>query len=368
MHLYTTAFLLSAAAWPWAKQPEYQDKVTDVLGTLSADMKRGIALYQQASASALRAQQDVIWQEGSTTLLRYPQGKADRKVPILLVPSLINRRDVLDLDEGHSFTQFLVAQGFDVYTLDWGAPDHGERDFRVDDYIAHRLIPALETLHTKTKQAAHVIGYCMGGTIAAGAIATLKDQQALVRSLTMLAAPWDFHAGDAMMTLRMRAYLGTAEAVMNAKSVLPVDWIQMLFASIDPLFAFNKFRAYAAMDPASDEARRFVIVEDWLNDGVDLVAPAARQALQEWYVDNQPINGVWSIGADLVDTGRIAAPVLVVAASGDRLVPAASARAFMQGQGNVTTISPNIGHIGMMASSRARDEVWQPVADWLKDQ
>jgi polyhydroxyalkanoate synthase len=170
-----------------------------------------------------------------------------------------------------------------------------------------------------------------------------------------------------MAALRMKAYLASAEAVLHAKGVLPVDWIQMLFASIDPLFAFNKFRAYAAMDPASDEARRFVIVEDWLNDGVVLTAPAARQALQQWYIDNEPVNGVWTIGADLVDTAHIDIPVLVVAATGDRLVPEASAKAFMAGSDKVTQLGPDIGHIGMMASNRAVDEVWRPVAGFLAE-
>ncbi|HEY8964410.1 MAG TPA: alpha/beta fold hydrolase, partial [Alphaproteobacteria bacterium] len=330
MHLYTTAFLLSAAAWPWAQQPEQKEKIEHILSGLSAEMKRGMQSYMDAPQTAQRVQQEEIWRAGSSTLLRYPAPKSDDKIPVLLVPSLINRVDILDLDAGHSFTQFLVDAGYDVYTLDWGVPGVDERQFRIDDYISQRLAQALKILQQTTREPAHVIGYCMGGTIAAGAISILKNQTQWVRSLTMLAAPWDFHAGDDMATLRMKAYLTSAEAVLLAKNVLPVDWIQMLFASIDPLFAFNKYRSYAAMDKESDAARRFVIVEDWLNDGVDLAAPSARQALQEWYIDNQPINGVWSIGADLVDTANISVPVLVVAASGDKLVPEISARAFMQ--------------------------------------
>jgi len=364
MHVYVTAFMLSAAAWPWARKPEYHDKVIGVLADLSAGMKQGLQDYQNAFHKAHRMQQHVIWQEGSTRLLLCPQKKPGRRPPVFLVPSLINRADVLDLDAGHSFTAFLMDRGFDVYTLDWGAPQDAETAFTIDDYILSRLNPALGFLQQKTGQASHVIGYCMGGTIAAGAISVLKDQKKLVRSLTLLAAPWDFHAGDALVKPRMHAYLANAEPVMLAKGVLPVDWIQMLFASIDPLFVFNKFRAFAAMDKNTDEARRFVIVEDWLNDGVNMTAPAARQALQEWYIDNQPFNGVWTIGKGLVDTALIEPPVLVVAATGDRLVCEASASAFASR--HTTTITPDIGHIGMMASNRAIAEVWQPVADWLK--
>ncbi len=286
-------------------------------------------------------------------------------VPVLLVPSLINRHDILDLDTGHSFAAYLASKGFDPYILEWGQPQEAERMFSVNTYIIERLQPALTYLQAQ-KGKPHVIGYCMGGTMAAGALATLTNHQNQARSLTLLAAPWDFHAGDKAMPLRMSAFINAAEPVMEATQMLPVDWIQALFASIDPLFAFNKFRAFAEMDKESPQARRFVMVEDWLNDGVDLAAPAAKQALQEWYVENQPYNGVWTIGANIVEITKLKLPTLVVAAANDKLVPKDSALAIMQQIESCQSLSPEIGHIGMMASPRAVKAVWEPVIEWLQ--
>ena len=67
---------------------------------------------------------DVVHRENKWQLLRYrarPEGLALR-TPVLLVPSLINRHYVLDLQPGKSFVEFLVARGHDVYIIDWGKP------------------------------------------------------------------------------------------------------------------------------------------------------------------------------------------------------------------------------------------------------
>lgn len=355
LHLFTTACLLSAAAWPMAADPARKDAVLKLVSDMTADMMKGLDAYRASGAKADRTQHTCVWQEGSSRLLQI----ANKGDPVLLVPSLINRADILDLDNQHSFAAFLVGEGYAPYILDWGPPTADEAAFTIDDYVIRRLYPALGQLKNP-----HVIGYCMGGTMAAGAIAALADQSN-IRSLTLLAAPWDFHAGDAGLATRMQAFHASAQGVMTATQTLPVDWIQALFASVDPLFAFNKFRTFAGMDPLSDEARRFVIVEDWLNDGVDLTAPAANQALQNWYVQNEPHNGVWTLGSRLVDAANIKAPTLVVAACGDRLVPAPSALAIMQQIAGAQSLTPDIGHIGMMASDRAKEQVWRPIAAWL---
>ncbi len=356
LHLFTTACMLSAAAWPVAADPDRREDVIKLVGEMTAAMMRGLEAYQTSPLKAQRAQHKSVWSSGTTRLL---QAGGDG-IPVLIVPSLVNRYDILDLDARHSFVAYLAGQGFAPYILDWGAPGPAEKTFTVDDYITRRLYPALAQLARP-----HVIGYCMGGTMAAGAVAALADQSN-IRSLTLLAAPWDFHAGDPNMPLRMSSYAVSASAVMDATGTLPVDWIQALFASIDPLFAFNKFRSFADLDQTSEKARRFVIVEDWLNDGVDLTAPAAAQALNQWYVANEPHNGVWTIGKNLALASNIAVPTLVVAAGNDKLVPAPSALAIVRQIDASQSITPGIGHIGMMASDRAPGDVWQRVAGWLK--
>jgi len=361
LHLLNTMNMLATAAWPFAAMPEARNKIMDAISDMTRDMMDGIQAYRTSPHHAARPDYDALWESGSVRLLRpYADAKG---APVLVVPSLINRFHILDIEDGHSFIACLRDRGFNPLIIDWGTPDGAERSFNIDTYIMDRLSPAL-AFAARTFGPVHMVGYCMGGTLAVAA-ASLSPQH--VKSLVALAAPWDFHAGDDTIAQRMRAFCVGAEGVMNAQGVLPVDWIQALFASIDPLFAFNKFRNFAKVAPDADEARRFVLVEDWLNDGVDLAAPAARQALLQWYGDNEPASGVWTLGAHLVDATRIDTPALIVAAGDDRLVPEESAMALARAIDGAQHICPAIGHIGMMASNRAREEVWAPVAAWLAE-
>lgn len=356
--MHTAACMLAAAATPIAQDPDHKTNIETLISSLAGNMKKGMDAYRASPHQAERPPQDIIWQSGSTTLERYPQNGAGQGAPILLIPSLINRADILDLDKTISFTRFLAQQGFDVYTLNWHAPSQAEVDFSLNDYIEKRIIPALS--HIKGKP--HIIGYCMGGTLAA-ALGAIKPNA--IKSLTLLATPWDFQQPDKTLSLRMQAFLMSATPVMATKGELPPDWIQLLFTTIDPLFAFNKFVKFANLDALSDDARRFVIVEDWLNNGVPLTANAATQALNEWYIQNQPASGVWTVGKHLITEDAITTPVCLIASSVDRLVPFESANAFMQQNESVTRITPPLGHIGMMTSSRAKTLVWEPLSAWL---
>jgi len=360
LHLFTTACMLTAAAMPLAADPQHKDRVLTLVDQMTGDMMEGLKAYRAWPCTKKTRTHDVLWEEGSTRLLRMPGGAAKTGDPVLLVPSLINRFDIMDLDPQHSFAAYLAGQGYDVYILDWGAPGKDETAFTIDTYITQRLYPAFAKLGNP-----HVIGYCMGGTMAAGAIAAAYGKYD-PRSLTLLAAPWDFHAGDQTMKMRMNAFALSAGPVMETTRTLPVDWIQALFASIDPLFAFNKFRSFAKMEKDSQEARRFVMVEDWLNDGVDLTAGAANQAMQQWYIENQPANGVWTLGKGIADASYIKTPTFVVAAGTDKLVPKDTALAIGKQIVAAQTYIPDIGHIGMMASPRAAKAVWQPIAEFLK--
>ena len=78
---------------------------------------------------------DVVHRENKWRLLRYRARAAGRAfaTPILLVPSLINRHYVLDLIPGKSFAEYLVAQGWDVWVIDWGTPGDEDRVVTFDD-------------------------------------------------------------------------------------------------------------------------------------------------------------------------------------------------------------------------------------------
>ncbi len=109
---------------------------------------------------------------------------------------------------------------------------------------------------------------------------------------------------------------------------LPVDMLQAFFSGLDPFQVLKKFQYFGTLDQASSSARRFVALEDWLNDGISLAAPVARECLTGWYGENSPQNLQWKIEQRVVDPGDLTKPVLNVIPSADRIVPPESSRAL----------------------------------------
>jgi poly(3-hydroxyalkanoate) synthetase len=205
----------------------------------------------------------------------------------------------------------------------------------------------------------------MGGLLAIAAALRRPDR---VRALALLATPWDFHAGpDAAMRARTAAALVPGlEALMDPTGALPVDTLQSLFAMLDPFGVAQKFRAFARLDPDSERARLFVALEDWLNDGIPLPAPVARQCLAGWYGRNEPGRLAWRIAGQVVDPADWAGPAFVAIPERDRIVPPASAAAAAARLREVKTHVAPGGHIGMVAGAGAEAALWQPFVSWLR--
>lgn len=153
--------------------------------------------------------------------------------------------------------------------------------------------------------------------------------------------------------------------VVDVCGVLPVDLLQSLFATLNPDGIPRKFRAFDRMRPNSAKARDFVALEDWLNDGVALAGPVARETLFGWYSENQPGRGIWQVGDVVVNPARIAAQTLVVVPSRDRIVPPESAEALLSACPNAQGMKVPLGHIGMMTGRRAGTLVYGPLARWM---
>ena len=300
----------------------------------------------------------VLWQAGTTRVLAF--GGDTVGAPVLLVPSLINRAYILDLRAERSFARYLRDRGLRPYLLDWGAPGADEREFGLDDYILGRLAPALEAVHRDAGRPVVLAGYCMGGTLVLP-LAGREDVAALV----LLATPWDFWADGRHQARLIAAHLPGLTALIEGLEQLPPDALQAMFAALDPLLAARKFSAFADLPPASAAARNFVALEDWLNDAVPLTGPVARACLEDWYGANAPARGNWRVGDEPVRPERVTCPALNVVPARDRIVPPASAEALGEALPDVETWRPPLGHIGMMASPRAKRLLWRKLADWI---
>lgn len=314
-----------------------------------------------------------VWQEGTSRLLDYgPDCGRSKKAakgtatsaPVLVVPSLINRAYILDLDAKTSLLRWLAGRGFRPFLMDWDRPGVEERGFALSDYVAGRLERALDHVLALTGRKPHLLGYCMGGLLAL-ALAARRGQD--LRALALLATPWDFHADQAAQARLVAASLVSLDPLMALQGELPVDVIQGLFASLDPLQVVRKFVAFSSLETDDPAALRFVAVEDWLNDGVPLAAPVARECLGGWYGENVTAKGGWQIDGEAIVPQRVSIPSLCILPDQDRIVPPASAAALATSLPGAKILQPAVGHVGMIVSAVAKRRVWRPLADWLAE-
>jgi polyhydroxyalkanoate synthase len=320
----------------------------------------GILKYRRHPYRRAAIDPPPVWSEGTTALRDYGVGKAGR--PVLVVPSLVNRAYVLDLMEERSFLRFLAARGYRPLLVDWDRPGDLERTFSLTDYVAGRLEAALDAALERAGGPVTVVGYCMGGLLA---LSLAERRPRDVANLVLLAAPWDFHREAGAMQGMMPAVSHAGSLLIEAMGELPVDYLQSLFFGLDPYLGARKYRAFARLDPDSPEARDFVAVEDWANDGVPLAGAVARDCLFGWYGANTPAGGLWRIAGRPVEPRRVEQPTLVVVPARDRIVPPGSAAALAEVMPNATTLRPPIGHVGMMVARDAERRAWLPIAEWL---
>ena len=329
------------------------------LASRHAAFLKGLETYRSHPYRRMLAPPPALWESGPARLFDYGRSGS----PVLVVPSLVNRSHVLDLTMRRSLLRYLAARGFRPLLVDWGTPGDKELGRSLDDYIARDLVEALRVANDLSGGGVPVIGYCMGGTLATALAALTGD---MVSALALLAAPWDFHAATGGPPPMIAARAAALERIVSALGCLPVDVLQALFLGLDPTQSWGKFRRFAEMDPGSEEAELFVALEDWLNDGVPLAGPVARECLFGWYVENRTAAGCWRVAGTAVDPARIHAPALAVLPSQDRIVPPESAAALAYGLPAARTLAPRAGHIGMAVGKRAKTRLWSPLADWLE--
>jgi polyhydroxyalkanoate synthase subunit PhaC len=325
---------------------------------LADSMGRGLASRLQLAPTP----RDIVWSDGTASLLRFRGERTGSSAPVLLVPSLINRWYVLDLHGGASVVEALVGAGLDVYCLDWGAPEAEDRYLEWDDVLV-RLARAMRKVRALSGSATlSLVGYCMGATLAA--IAAALDPEA-VGGLVNLAGPIDFAAGG-MLRAMVDARFFDADAVAEAGNVTP-EQMQSGFVALRPTAAFAKWLRTIDPDTSDDARARADALEHWANDNVAFPGAAYRRYIGDLYQKNELVRGEHHVAGRRVELGAIRCPVLTVVADRDAICPPAAALALHAhvGSRDTTALTVPGGHVGAVVGGRAKRELYPRLCQWL---
>ena len=266
--------------------------------------------------------------------------------PAVLIPSLINPPRILDLDAQTSVAGAVARMGRRALLLDWGSAD-ARAELSVARHIEDLLLPLLRSVG----EAVALVSYCLGGTMAIAAANLVKCERVVT-----LAAPWNFSHYPDVSRAALQDMWSHSEAASRELGALPMEVLQASFWSLDPARTVKKFAEFGRLDPASAEARRFVQLEDWANEGEPLPYPAARELIEDLFGRDLPASGKWLVGGRAV-TDRLQVPLLNLTAERDRIAPAATAPAG-------ETIGIASGHVGMIVGS-ARERLHDALSTFL---
>ena len=352
---------------PFQRPLRFQRQVFD---QALADLRRGSVfgdrLAEGMAVEVGETPSRVVHTENKLELLQYePLTDHQHPVPILIVYALINRPYILDLQPDRSIVRRLLEAGHDVYLIDWNEPSRLDSHLGLEDYVSRYLDNAVDVVRERSGQEAiNLLGYCMGGTMAAIYSALFP---AKVNALGMMAPALHFEdTGGVLERWGDRAHFDPRTLTATYGNV-PGEFLAAGFDLLDPV-ANNVTKYVHLLDRVENEdfVRNFGRMERWLADDVDHAGDAYVEFIEEIYQQNRLAENTLTVGGERVDVGAIEAPILQILGEYDSLVPPAASKPFndVVGSEDVTTIEYPRGHVGLAMSNGAHRDVWPEVAEW----
>ena len=312
----------------------------------------GLRRYQEAPRPARPAAPRVHASAATARLLHYGSDAARDTAPIILIPSLINPPDVLDLSSKTSLMRWLSERGHDAFMVDWGNPARDAGQIDLAHHVAQQLMPLLRSLGGRKPPI--LIGYCLGGVLAAGAAACMP-----VSALVTIATPWRFDGfPDAARQDVVRLWK-EAKPLCEKLGYVPMEVLQSGFWALDPARTIAKYAEFGEMEEGSEAMAAFLALEDWANAGPPLTFAAGQELFERLYEQDMTGQGKWSIEGKPVRPQDLSVPTLAICSSTDRIVPAASTPPLAE------QWTLDMGHVGMIVGRRAPQTLWHPLSEWL---
>jgi polyhydroxyalkanoate synthase len=308
---------------------------------------------------------DVVHRENKWRLLRYRprQGGPVHRTPVLLVPSLINRHYVMDLLPGKSMAEDLVKAGHDVYCLDWGTPGDEDRYLGFDDVCDRYLGRAIRfAAKASPRGKTHVLGYCLGGTLATIHAAVHQEN---VASLMLLAAPVSFD-DEGLLSAWTRSPTFDVGTIVEAFGNVPWQLMQSAFHMLRPTLGLAKTVGLVERAANDEFLDGFLALETWGNDNVSFPGKCYEEYVQRLYRDDALMKGTFSLAGRPARLDAIRVPTACVVFEHDNIVPWRSAAVLLD---RIASKDKELwrlpgGHVGAVVSKSAQRNLWPKMSAW----
>jgi polyhydroxyalkanoate synthase len=328
----------------FATNPEAQKKLIDTKGesltkglaNMLVDLQKGRISQSDESAFEVgrnvgTAPGQVVFENELFQLIQYtPVTPTVHQVPLLMVPPCINKFYILDLQPENSLVRYVVEQGNTVFMLSWRNPDRSLGKLRWDDYVEKGAIQALDVVADITGQEkAHVFGFCVGGTIAATALAVLAARgRQPAASLSLLTTLLDFSDTGVLDVFVDETQVALREQALAGGGLMPGRDLATTFSALRPndlVWNYVQQNYLKGKEPPAFDLLY------WNADSTNLPGPMFCWYLRNTYLENKlKVPGALTVCGVPVDLGAIDAPTFVYGSKEDHIVPWEAAYASMQ--------------------------------------
>ena len=262
----------------------------------------------------------VVYENKLFQLIQYtPTTDKVAAEPLLYVPPLVNRYYMIDLVPRQSLVKWLVDEGRTVFVISWVNPGPEHRDMGVGDYVLDGIVEAIGQVRERTGNAPDLFSFCLGGTLAAIALAWLaaKGRAEEVNSATLIGALVDFSDMRDWSAFVHEAHLGALEDYLEAQGFADSIELQRLFAAMraNDLIWSSVVNHYLLDRPAPPSDLLY-----WFEDGARIPAAFLKSYNRELLLENrlkEPAG--FKVGDVAIDLAAITTPTLVLALKDDHV-------------------------------------------------
>lgn len=338
--------------------------IDDITKTGEKLMKGYSVLQEIDEVDVAVTPKTLVWQNDLVKLYHYDRSTpAKSKIPVIVSFALINRHDVLDLQQDRSLMKKLLDEGLDIYIMDWGYPTKQHRYLSMEDYLDGFLNDAVDFIRKKHNQEKiHMMGICQGGTFNTIYAALYPEK---VKSLTVYVAPYDFDNQNCML-YKWTKYIDI-DTMVDSLGVIPADTLNSAFGMLKPSMDISKY--LGVMDSLEDKGKlmNFLRMEHWKSDCPDIAGEMFRKYIKDLFRDNKLIKGEFELGGRKVDLKKVTMPFLNIYATDDNIIPNSSTTAVMEyiGSKDKELYAFPGGHIGVFVGAKSQKELAPKVAKWV---
>ncbi|GAB4177446.1 MAG: class I poly(R)-hydroxyalkanoic acid synthase [Rhodocyclaceae bacterium] len=264
----------------------------------------------------------VVFENTLIQLIQYaPLTTSVARRPLLIVPPCINKYYVLDLRPENSLVRFLVEQGHTVFMLSWRNVGGDLGHLGWDDYLELGPLAAIRVVREILRvDELNVLGFCIGGTLAASALACAAARgDTPAASLTLLTTLLDFSEAGELGCFVDEAAVAAREAQIGAGGLLHGAELATVFSSLRandlvwPYVVGNYLKGRTP--PAFD-------ILYWNGDSTNLPGPFLTWYLRNTYLENRlRVPGALRVCGQACDLGRLTMPAYLFATREDHIVP-----------------------------------------------